>query len=263
MLARAVLYFVLLGTLAMNHGFAEQSLKFGTVSGFSPYVIEDTDGLKGIDIDMVKAVCKRLKQKCEFKQMAWNEVQAKLRSGKLDMGFSGFQNEERKSYAYFLEEYLHKSTFQVFVKPGGEFPFAELKDLVGMKFASGKGQKIGPRFDSMLASGQIKMLRFKKIEDMFQALDTGKVDGVIGNSQQYRYYLKQQYKLNAYRVLPGELTSSKPSYLMISKKAPSMEAEKIKEQWNKAFNELVAEGYREKLLRKYIGEEEKKRPVFQ
>lgn len=237
-------------------------LRVGSVADFAPFVMRGEAGqVRGMDVEWVEELCRRSGYDCQFSQMDWAEVQKRLRRGELDVGFAGFKSEERSRYVYFLGDSLHRSTYQVFVLPNQEFAFTELKDLVGRTYAVGSGQKLGADFQALVDKEKLQVIAFDSIEAMFQALDAKNVNAVIGNSQQYRFYLKQKYKLNAYRVLSGEILSDQPSYVMISKKSPH--AQSLLKSWNAIMKDLLRENFRQKLEDKYLGPRDKKRPVFE
>lgn len=256
-------YFFTLLILITNSAMAAPKVVMATVVEFAPYIMTRGDKSDGIDLEIAKELCKRISYDCIFKQMDWKLVQQSLKLGRIDVGFSGFKTPEREEYAFYLDEYFHKSTYRVFTRKDSDFEFHSYKDLHGKSFATGSGQNLGDDFNALVSAKKVNLVRFEEIEDMFQALELGKVKAVIGNSQEYRFYLKEAYKLNSYKELDYSILAAKPSYLMVSKNSTKHSAKKLYAELNREFNKMVAEGIRERITEKYLGPELKRSPIFE
>ncbi|MEC9282335.1 MAG: transporter substrate-binding domain-containing protein [Bdellovibrionota bacterium] len=256
-------YFFAFFILFANSGFTAPKVVMATVVEFAPYIMTRGDKADGIDLEIAKELCKRISYDCIFKQMDWKLVQQSLKLGRVDVGFAGFKTPEREEYVLYLDEYFHKSTYKVFTRKDSDFEFHSFKDLHGKSFATGSGQNLGDNFNALVSAKKLSLIRFEEIQDMFKALDMGKVNGVIGNSQEYRYYLKEAYKLNSYKELDYSILAAKPSYMMVSKHSTKHSSKKLHAEINKAYNKMVEEGLREKITEKYLGPEVKKSPIFE
>lgn len=194
-------------------------LQLVTVPEFKPFVWQENGVAKGIDVDIVQEICRRMDMVCDISFYTWKRVLANLESGQTDGGFSGFRTKEREEFARFTTLPLHHSTYSLFVKKGDEFEFSRIKDLHGKIIGILRGFKIDPVFDDAVIQGRIKIQEVESVEQNIKKLLAGnRIDAIAGNYHKMKLTLIEMGIQSKITCLPVPITPPRPSYLMISKK---------------------------------------------
>jgi len=66
------------------------TLQLSTIIEFKPFIWNDETGIRGIDYDIIKEMCRRMGLKCNIKFQPWKRVLFSIENGKSSGGFSGF-----------------------------------------------------------------------------------------------------------------------------------------------------------------------------
>ena len=106
---------------------------------FVPMDFRQKDGqLVGYDVDLAKAVCKKLGLKADFQTIDWSMKETELRNGTIDVLWNGYSvTSQRKKKVAFSRSYLRNRQVLVVKKSSGIKSFAQMK-----------GQAIGPQSGS-------------------------------------------------------------------------------------------------------------------
>ena len=81
-------------------------LRMATFADFPPYEYREDGDFKGIDIDMMRAICNRLGYELQITDISFDAVLSSVESGKSDVGVSGITiNDERSKQVMFSEPY--------------------------------------------------------------------------------------------------------------------------------------------------------------
>ena len=83
-------------------------INVGIDDAFAPMSFRDENGeLVGFDIDLAKEVAKRMGAKFEFKPIEWDKKEDEIKSGNIDMIWSGCDIvDEYKEYMIFSKPYM-------------------------------------------------------------------------------------------------------------------------------------------------------------
>lgn len=154
-------------------------LVVGTSSGFPPYEFWDKAGMgqvAGIDIALAHKVADKLGVKLVVQDMKFVNLQQELAKGKLDLIVAALDpSRQKKEGLLFSEPYL-KSPQILVVRKDQAPSYHSLADF--------KEKKIGAQRDTLQAELAKKVPGastevYDKVEDVFRALDEGKVDAVV------------------------------------------------------------------------------------
>lgn len=89
-------------------------LTIGTNAEFPPYEYYENDQVKGIDMDIMRAVCDKLGMELQIEDIAFDSIIAAVSTGKVDVGASGFTiTEDRMKNVNFSDTYV--TTKQVII----------------------------------------------------------------------------------------------------------------------------------------------------
>lgn len=194
-------------------------IQLATVPEFKPFIWQEEGVAKGIDVDIVQEICRRMDMVCDISFHPWKRVLASLESGKTDGGFSGFRTKERERFANFMVHPLHLSTYNLFVKKGHEFEYEKIEDLYGRTIGMNRGFNLHPDFDEAVARGKIKIQEVDDLDQNIRKLLAGsRIDAIAANYHEMQLKITGQGLRSKITCLPNSITPPRPSYLMISKK---------------------------------------------
>jgi len=107
---------IVLSVIAATFGFAKTSyaaddvIRFGVAAEpYAPFSVKDASGKwQGWEIDLMDAVCKEMKAKCEIVDVAWDGIIPALLAKKFDVIWSSMSiTDERKKVIAFSNPYYN------------------------------------------------------------------------------------------------------------------------------------------------------------
>nr|4ZV1_A Chain A, AncQR [synthetic construct]4ZV2_A Chain A, AncQR [synthetic construct] len=230
-----------------HHHHMRGTLRVGTEATFPPFGFKDENGkLVGFDIDLAKAIAKKLGVKVEFKPMDFDGIIPALQSGKIDVVIAGMTiTEERKKQVDFSDPYFEAG--QAIVVKKGNDSIKSLEDLKGKKVGVQLGSTSEQHVKKVAKDAGVKVKKFDNFSEAFQELKSGRVDAVVTDNAVALAYVKQNP--NAGVKIVGETFSGEP-YGIAVRKGNSELLEKI----NKALEEMKKDGTYDKIYEKWFGE---------
>jgi polar amino acid transport system substrate-binding protein len=215
---------------------------------YAPFEFEEGGELKGVDIDLMKAVADKLGLEAEFRDTDFDGIFAALAAGNCDVIASSVSiTDEREEENDFTEGYFEINQ-SMLVRKGEE---STLKD-----FASLKGKTIGVQSETTGAEFAMEeaekvdaeVKEFTGADELFTALKAKQVDAVV-----------QDFPINAYHaentgetVVSATFEADEPEqYGFVVKQGNADLLEAI----DKALEELKDDGTYEDILDAYLGDE--------
>ena len=214
---------------------------------YAPFEFEDDDGeLKGVDIDLVKAMGEEMGREVEFKDTDFDGIFAALAAGNCDMIASSVSiTEERKKENDFTDGYFEIQQ-SLLVRKGEE---STLKD-----FASLKGKTVGVQSETTGAAfaeeecgtADCEIKEFTGADELFTALKAKQVDAVV-----------QDFPINSYNaettgdtVVSATFEADEPEeYGFVVPK----DDQDLLVDLNEALSALRETGKYDEILRRYLG----------
>jgi polar amino acid transport system substrate-binding protein len=148
----------------------------GDLQGGEPYVSQRADGtLVGFEVDIARALAKRLGVRDEFVQNDWSTLVASLERGTFDIVMNGFEiTEERVGRVLFSRPY-YVFAERLTVRKGETRFHASLPEL--------RGRRIGTlaaslAYDTLVSAGADPVL-YEGQEEPYADLASGRTDGVL------------------------------------------------------------------------------------
>ena len=192
-------------------------LVVGTSADYPPYefhLLNDKEGeLVGIDIDIAKAIAKKLGVELEVKDLIFSKIFKELEAGKIDLAIAGLHpTEERKKIAHFSDVY-YQAIQTVVIRKNDLKTINAIEDL--------RGKKVGTQKDSIqesMARSQIDGAVFVAMDDidaLVNALKKSKeLDAVIlekpvAQSYVHRYKDLATIKASAFESALGSAIAVK------------------------------------------------------
>ena len=186
-LAAALIACLLSLAPAPGAGPAAGELRIGVDPDYPPFSeIDDTGRLKGFDIDIARALCKRLETECAFVREDWENLIPALRAGKFDAIVSSMSiTEKRRRLVAFTDRYYSNVVRFVARKGGGFDPAAPAGRTVGAARATIASDWLEANLPPAAA---IKL--FVKQGAMMRALVEGRVDALFGDGLGFWQWLR-------------------------------------------------------------------------
>lgn len=218
------------------------TLTIGLEGTYAPFSYRKDGKLQGFEVELGKAVAKKMGLKAKFVPTKWDSLIAGLGAKKFDVVMNNIaQTPEREKKYLFSNPYI-SSHFVMIVKENSSLK--TLKSIKGHKFAAGVGtnnatlvKKYGGITvdDSDFASG-------------LDMIKQGRVEGMI-NSREAWYVYAKKHSTKGLKMIDVS-NEAKPVKIaaMFNKNSSALQ-----KQYNQALQELQKDGTLQKLSQKYFG----------
>jgi polar amino acid transport system substrate-binding protein len=107
----------------------------------------------------------------------WDEVQAKAKSGTVDLLVAAYKTQEREAYMDYSIPYT-VDPIALFVKKGKALKYSQWSDLAGKRGVATVGDSYGQKFDDYIKS-KLSVQRVKTATEAFDLVGKGKADYFI------------------------------------------------------------------------------------
>jgi len=175
----------------------------------------------------------------------WDEVQAKARSGEVDVLVAAYKTTDRLTYMLYSEPYT-TDPVALFVPKGKAFPFDSWNVLVGKKGVAMVGDSYGQQFDDF-AAASLQLVRATTSAQAFDLIATGQADYFIYSLYAGNDSLKKTGEASKFESLP-KFVAEELFYITISKESPFVI---YLDEINKAIAKYKADGTVNALIAQY------------
>jgi polar amino acid transport system substrate-binding protein len=148
---------------------------------------------------------------------AWDEVQAKARSGEVDVLVAAYKTTERETYMAYSDPYT-TDPIAVFVAAGKAFPFETWDALIPKRGMATVGDSYGQAFDDF-AAANLQITRVGTSAEAFDAVASGQADYFLYSLYAGGDELKRTGGTAKFESLP-KFVNEENFYITISKKSP-------------------------------------------
>jgi polar amino acid transport system substrate-binding protein len=213
-----------------------------------PFRIEDKEipeGFKGLDIEILNELSKKLNIKIQIKRSPWARSLANLKSGDSDIITGVAYTDERAEYINYAEPSYYSVNPVFYVKKGRGRLIKNYNDLYS--YSIGYSIK-SAYFEPFNSDTKLKKIELSSETHLIKMLMLGRVDAIIGTEPNISYDLIKSG--NKSKVEPVLYKPDKKTKLFIgvSKKSPL--ASRMKEI-EKVINDMLNEKKIERLMKKY------------
>jgi len=238
-----------------SYSIGNSSLKFVTVN-FPPYsYIEDnTQKIKGIQVEIVEKMCQLSKIKCNFELMpfprAFREVQKKDDNKFLiDAIFNFYINPERlKIFEYSVK--ILDNPLVIFVRTDSNIKYnGDIIDLKGLIIGLMNGYTYSDELDSRRERNE-KGFYFELSNDyetLFKKLEANRIDLIIAEKNVGKYIARRLSLEKKVKILP-KVFRFRTGHIAISKEN---EKKKLLKSLNQSYEILKRNGIINKIFTKY------------
>lgn len=232
------------GSSQSSQSGAKKVLKVGSDTAFAPFEFQDekTKEYVGFDMDLVKALGKKMGYEVQIQSMNFDGLIPALESGQIDAAISSMTiTDERAKKVNFTKPY-YKSGLSVVVKIDNN-TIKSFKDLEGKRIAVQIGTT-GAEEAKKVKGVQIR--EFNTAPEAFLELKNGGVDAVVNDAPVNDYYIKQAGGKDAKMV--GDLLSAEDYGIATAKKNTE-----LAKKFDQALEELKKSGEYEKMYVQWFG----------
>lgn len=221
------------------------TINFGTEGIYSPFSYHDskTKKLVGYDVDVARAVAKKLGLKAKFTEIKWDGLIAGLDAKKLDVVANQVSiTPERKAKYVFSKPYTY--SYGSLIVRSSNKNIHSFKDLKGKKAAQSKTSN----WTAVSKKYGAKLTYTDGFTQDIQLLQQGRVDATVNDNVTFLDYKKQ--KPNA-KIKIAATSKEETQSAFLARKGST---ETIK-QLNKALTALAKDGTLTKISEKYFNED--------
>lgn len=215
-----------------------KTLYVGTNAEFAPFEYLEKGKITGFDIELMEALAKEMKKDIKIQNMSFDGLLPALQMKKVDVVIAGMtETAERKKSVSFTKPYFRAKQV-IIVKKG--------KDLKKFEDLSGKnvGVMLGFTGDTVVTEIKgAKVQRFDTTYAAIMALEKGKVDAVVADSEPAKKYM-ESYK----DLVIASAKAEEEEYAIAVRKNDKA----LLENLNKALVQVKANGTYDALLKKYF-----------
>nr|WP_308520052.1 transporter substrate-binding domain-containing protein [uncultured Stomatobaculum sp.] len=213
-------------------------LIMATNAEFPPYEYHEGNEIKGIDVEICRAVAEKLGLELQIEDVAFDAIIPEVASGKADLAAAGMTvTEDRKQNMDFSDTYA--TSIQLILVQENSI-IAGKEDLTGKKI----GVQLGTTSDLFSTEdfGEDAVVRYSKSMEAVQALSQGKIDAVIVDSQTAKEFVNEVKGIKAL-----DSSYSDEAYAIGVKKGNT----ELLNAVNAALAELKSEGKLDEIVTKY------------
>lgn len=211
-----------------------------------PFVYKENGSWTGIDVDMIREICKQHGLEPEFKDLPWKRGLNDVEKGKVDGMFPLFRTEERIKFMYFPSEYIDTVKTVILVRKGSEIKINNLDELKDKKVATVAGFSYGPVFDNHAG---LKKEECNDMETQARILHKGRVPAAVAPDLPFGFISRKlgfQDKFESVCII-----SEDHNYVGFSMKLPGEKGKSLAEKFGQSLRQLREKGIEEAILEKY------------
>lgn len=222
--------------------YAQPALRIAVDAPYPPFAYTDTETgkLTGFDVEIAKALCRQIKRQCDIKVVPFDEIIPQIVAGNIDLGVAGMvKTPEREKSVIFTDKYFRTNT--IFLERSGK----RTTDLTGKSIAVQSGTNLEEYLVKKYGATS-RIVPMKSAEDVYDAINTGKVDlGFVDGLPAFSYLRTEE---GSGLDMVGEPVSiDEGSCIAVHPKLKD-----IRDALNKAIQELRSSGEYQSINRKYF-----------
>ncbi len=250
-IAKLFLVLAILGLLAASNGLAAPAAKpilVGTEGVYAPFTYVDEKGnLTGYDVEVVKAIAKRINVEVKFVPTPWDSMFLGLETQKFGVIANQIsRNPDREKKYLFSESYLISGAQLIVRKDRNDLN--SLDDLKGQRVGTGVGSNYSKILEDYNTKKQFDLKYYDgNLTTVLQDIVAGRLDATLNDRLTVGY---NQKKLGLNVKLVGKPIALVSSHFVFRK---DKEGEELKAKFDQALAELTKSGALANLSKEWFG----------
>lgn len=216
---------------------------------YPPFVIDAKEDarISGIDVDVVKEIAKRMNLEVIFSKCPWVRCLRQMEEGTIDILTNAGKNPEREKYMLYCDKpFLTDFPIVFYFKKGRGHLVKAYEDLYKFTIGCERGAVYFDQFDK---DKKLRKHPLPSYEQLFQMVNSGRIDGVIGYKYTLDYIISELGFQGAFEETPYSPGSYAESFITMSKRSPL--ASRFSD-FNKVHGQLLEEGVVERIKKAYF-----------
>jgi polar amino acid transport system substrate-binding protein len=197
----------------------------------------------GLQVDIIKQVCKRLGIVPEIQLVPWKRALMYVKEGKADAIFAARHTEERTEFLHYPSEPMGVEKAVIIARKGSGISINTLDDLKGKTVYVVRSYKYEPKFDN---HPDIKKEICDDDTDLVNRLAKGHFSLAAGADEIAMKYFCRQAGFRAETVY---ILKESPVYVAFSKKTAT--GKSLAEKFGEALRAVKKEGFTRKIEKQY------------
>ncbi len=234
--------------LGMTHlASAEDTIRIATEGAYPPFNYVESDGsLKGLDVDMAKALCEEMKAKCTIVAQDWDGIIPGLLAKKYDAIIASMSiTEERKQQIDFTNKY-YTTPLAVAVPKDSPIKSVSVEDMKGKVVGAQASTTQANYTTDFYGKGGAEAKLYPTQDEAVADLQNGRVDALVSDKFVVVDWLNKAGK-DCCKLL-GDIKGTETEAGIGIRKGET----ELKERFNKAIDALVANGTYQKITKQYF-----------
>lgn len=219
------------------------TLQIGLEGTYQPYGYHEDGKLIGYEVEIGKAVAKKMKLKPVFVETQFDSLIAGLNVNKYDLVLNDMAvTKQRKAKYRFTTPYIYSKS-ELAVKKGNK-DIKKITDIKGKKMAQTASSNNATDARNLGAS----IVSSSGFEQSIELVEQGRADGTINSVEAFGAYLKQKPNAKIKLISGGSKLETQEIAGMLNKKDKN-----LNKSVNKALKSLQKDGTLKKISQKYFG----------
>jgi polar amino acid transport system substrate-binding protein len=233
---------------AANSGYAKdwETVRIGTEGAYPPFnYVDSNNELQGFDIDIAKALCDKMAVQCEIVVQDWDGIIPALTAGKYDAIIASMSiTDERKQVVDFTDKYYTNALHFVAAKDSGITDVSP-EGLTGKTLAAQSSTVSAVFLEENYGNAEVIKL-YPTQEEAYLDLANGRIDAVLADFGPSEIWLTSDD--GSCCAFVGDSVFAEDEIGI----AVRQEDDDLREMFNKALAELIADGTYAKINEKYF-----------
>jgi len=213
---------------------------------FPPYQYVENNQQTGIDIDIIREVCKNLDMKLKFEAVPWKRALKYAEDGNVSGLVSALKTEEREKFLYYTSEPVHIQKNVVIAGKESKIKISSLDDLKGKEVGVLAGFSYGPVIDSLQG---LKKTVCNDQQEMIKILDRGRIDLALGSDGPFWFNCKKLGFKDHFEIV--YVIAELPAYTAFSMKGSGEKGKVLAEKFSEEIRRLRESGWEKEVIEKY------------
>lgn len=238
--------FLLIFSLMPINAMSE-TIKFVT-DEYPPYNYAENGKAKGICIDVVTEICRRLGYDANFMVVSWPRAIKSVNEGTADGIFYLYYNKEREKFLYFPSEPIANPRNICLVRKASNIKIEKLEDLKNKVVGVIESYSYGTEFDNL---HDVRKRSYQDIRELVRIIHIGRADMVAAAELPFKFASKNKNLDFEEEFRIAYVITQDPVYIGFSRAA----GEKGKiwaEKFSDMLRQLKEEGFIDKITNNYF-----------
>jgi polar amino acid transport system substrate-binding protein len=218
---------------------------------YPPYEFLEDGEVKGVAVEIVQEVFKRMKVPIKITLYPWDQSLAMIQKGEADAIFTLFKTPEREAFADYSHEVLMPQVVSLFVTKDSHIVFdGDLNKLSRYTFGVVRTVSYGSIFDDAVKNGVIRISEASETgEENMKKLLQGSFDILVSNRYGALDIVKRMNNMDQVQELIPAIQSV-PSYIAFSKKRSLTS---LRDECDSILRNMKDDGTYESIITSYFG----------